>query len=402
MSIVAGILFAILSITIAENIIMVLSLGYAPHLVQILRLLGYLLLTVSLMMPRKNIIFLIGLCACALTTLLFSEGILANAMWLSAILISAACLIKKVPQCAKVARVLWPIPGLCLLVGWGLDIAAIGWADFANNYQFGDLISLLALLLSMKWVVNPINEEGKSYTCSPAMRVCAMVCFGVAAVALVACFVVASIAGGSPFWAFKGIRYGYYWFFIGIAAFVILGISFLTSKTSEIETSNEIYTEEEHGQAYCSLGKHIVLCLFTCGIWYLIWTYRTTKYLNKAPNAVQYNPTSKLLLCMFIPFYQIYWFYKHGQRIDAMSKQKKLNNSDMATLCLILGIFIPIVACILMQDRINILSTTKVVVEERKEDDSTTEQLKKYKELLDGGVISQEEFDAKKKQLLGL
>ncbi len=30
------------------------------------------------------------------------------------------------------------------------------------------------------------------------------------------------------------------------------------------------------------------------------------------------------------------------------------------------------------------------------------DQLKKYKDLLDGGVISQEEFDAKKKQLLGL
>ena len=117
---------------------------------------------------------------------------------------------------------------------------------------------------------------------------------------------------------------------------------------------------EETGEAYCSLGKHIVLCLFTFGIWYLIWTYRTTKYLNNAPNATYYNPTNKLLLCMFIPFYQIYWFYKHGQRIDAYSKQKGLSNSDMATLCLILGIFIPLVACILMQDRINTLCTTKI------------------------------------------
>lgn len=33
---------------------------------------------------------------------------------------------------------------------------------------------------------------------------------------------------------------------------------------------------------------------------------------------------------------------------------------------------------------------------------STTEELKKFKELLDTGVITQEEFDAKKKQLLGL
>ena len=34
--------------------------------------------------------------------------------------------------------------------------------------------------------------------------------------------------------------------------------------------------------------------------------------------------------------------------------------------------------------------------------DSAADELKKFKELLDMGVITQEEFDAKKKQLLGL
>lgn len=33
---------------------------------------------------------------------------------------------------------------------------------------------------------------------------------------------------------------------------------------------------------------------------------------------------------------------------------------------------------------------------------SETEQLKEYKELLDSGAITQEEYDAKKKQILGL
>ena len=33
---------------------------------------------------------------------------------------------------------------------------------------------------------------------------------------------------------------------------------------------------------------------------------------------------------------------------------------------------------------------------------SAADELKKFKELLDSGVITQEEFDAKKKQLLGL
>ncbi len=37
-----------------------------------------------------------------------------------------------------------------------------------------------------------------------------------------------------------------------------------------------------------------------------------------------------------------------------------------------------------------------------KQDVSSAEELKKYKELLDTGVITQDEFDAKKKQLLGL
>ena len=33
---------------------------------------------------------------------------------------------------------------------------------------------------------------------------------------------------------------------------------------------------------------------------------------------------------------------------------------------------------------------------------SYAEELKKFKELLDSGIITKEEFDAKKKQLLGL
>ena len=183
---------------------------------------------------------------------------------------------------------------------------------------------------------------------------------------------------------------------------IILTLSmWLKDPYAQLETSAAT-EEEEYVEAYCSLGKHIVLCLFTFGIWYLIWIYRTTKYLNNAPNSLQYNPANKLLLCMFVPFYQIYWFYKHGQRIDNLSKQKNLNNADMATLCLILGIFIPIVACILMQDRINTICTSKETANNPGTTDTVALDLKKYKELLDSGIITQEEFDTKKKQLLGL
>ncbi len=115
------------------------------------------------------------------------------------------------------------------------------------------------------------------------------------------------------------------------------------------------YKDVDYGDAYCSMAKHIFLSIFTCGIWPLIWIYRITTYLNKAPNSEYYNPTSKLLLCIFVPFYQIFWFYKHGQRIDSIC-QSKNRNSNMATLCLVLAIFIPFVATIIMQDTVNQLS----------------------------------------------
>ena len=49
------------------------------------------------------------------------------------------------------------------------------------------------------------------------------------------------------------------------------------------DTTGEAINEE----AYCSLGKHIVLCLFTFGIWYLIWIHRTTKHLTLNSTTLQ-------------------------------------------------------------------------------------------------------------------
>ena len=91
--------------------------------------------------------------------------------------------------------------------------------------------------------------------------------------------------------------------------------------------------------------------------------------------------------------------------MDALATEKKLNTSDMATLCRILGIVFPIVANILMQDRINLICTAKDAVQEvapATAGEINVDDLKKLKELLDMGAITQAEYDAKKKQLLGL
>jgi hypothetical protein len=103
---------------------------------------------------------------------------------------------------------------------------------------------------------------------------------------------------------------------------------------------------------YISLGKHICLLIFTFGIWQMIWVYKQTQFTNNAKGEEERNPTTKLLLYLFIPFYSIYWTYKTAQRIDIIAKDNGCN-SDLSTVCLILAIFIGIIPPILMQDKVN-------------------------------------------------
>ena len=181
-------------------------------------------------------------------------------------------------------------------------------------------------------------------------------------------------------------------------------------KTAESREETNAAADGEYGDAYCSIGKHVVLGIVTCGVWYYIWIFRTTKYLNKAPGAEEYSPIGRMFMCMFIPFYQIFWYFNHGKRIDAIAKSKNPNASEVATMCLLFGIFIPFVAYVIMQVKINELCTAKggnaepvaVPVSVPAAETSSADELRKYKQLLDEGVITEEEFEAKKKQLLNL
>lgn len=184
---------------------------------------------------------------------------------------------------------------------------------------------------------------------------------------------------------------------------------------------------------YRDLLTHILLLLFTCGIWQLIWIYKTTAYLNKVSANEQQDATVQLLLCMFVPFYSIYWTYKNAQRIDSYARSVG-QQSDISMLCLILSIFVGIIPPILMQDKINSIvqpkgrnystpnysapnhsapnysapnySTPDTSAQNMHSQNTSSmhaaDEIMKYKMLLDAGAITQEEFDAKKKQLLGL
>lgn len=193
--------------------------------------------------------------------------------------------------------------------------------------------------------------------------------------------------------------------FLYYGGIIILLISFMTSqKEITFPASSTAY-----GKSYKSLVPHVLLLLFTCGIYYLVWIYRTTDSLNACKNEEYRTPVNKLLLCMFVPFYSIYWTYKSAHRIDTLGYEKGIQG-ETATLNLILSLFVPILPPILMQSKLNSVimadsvspAVATAMQYTAKPVDNGYNDLEKLKELYDKGVITEEEFTEKKKQVLGI
>ena len=114
------------------------------------------------------------------------------------------------------------------------------------------------------------------------------------------------------------------------------------------------------------------------------------------------------LLHLFLPLLPIFSFFSFATMMDLSSNMREgyFNIFDYTDLSLtVMGILgaVFFLAFVKRSKLFNHKDTVKVeIANQRRAPASNADELKKYKELLDMGVISQEEFDAKKKQLLGL
>lgn len=123
------------------------------------------------------------------------------------------------------------------------------------------------------------------------------------------------------------------------------------------ETQSRYYSAPpQHPDGYCDMLKHVLLLIFTFGIWRLIWVYRTTEFLNRMPEEPKRSGTCQLLLCLFVPLYDIYWVYKSCQRIDKLSYYNNIQG-EITLMCVLFEIFISILAPIFMQDKLNSIVT---------------------------------------------
>ena len=172
-----------------------------------------------------------------------------------------------------------------------------------------------------------------------------LLCFAMAGIAFIVCFIVATIMGGSPSWALEGIEYGYYWFFIGIFFFFILGLIFATMAFELIVTDGRVVGKT-------LFGKRVDLPISQISV-------VGTGIFNRVSIATSSG---------FINFYGV----ANQNEVFSVLSELLLKRQE--------------------ETKISFKAPERSIADE----------LKRLKELLDSGIITQEEFNAKKKQILGL
>ena len=109
---------------------------------------------------------------------------------------------------------------------------------------------------------------------------------------------------------------------------------------------------ESTGDGYRSIIKMMLLSVFTLGIYYFIWIYQTSRYLNRVNSETKQRPGHQVAACIFLCFfgYLHYWTYKNAQRIDTLAHEKGIQ-SNISFMCLLFAPFF--ISGLIMQDRIN-------------------------------------------------
>ncbi len=117
----------------------------------------------------------------------------------------------------------------------------------------------------------------------------------------------------------------------------------------------EVYESTElKKEMYVPLAKHILLTLFTLGIYSAIWICKITEGLNRDGVNEKQKGFRKLLLCTLVPFYRIYWYYAQSKRLQKLMENEGRKTDSFAAVAVILALFLPLaVPSLYLQMKVN-------------------------------------------------
>ncbi len=155
-----------------------------------------------------------------------------------------------------------------------------------------------------------------------------------------------------------------------------------------------------------NIAINIVLSIITFGIYFIVWLYRMEVRIRRM-NDDDRSLAGVVLCLIFVPFYKIYWFYNREQMFVQSLRKKGQTKDDNSLVYLLLSIFgVSLIAAALMQNDFNrfedpdkhlFRSEPEGPGSEKKRDLAL---LKEIKTLYEEGVLSEAEYNEKKRQIL--
>ncbi len=98
----------------------------------------------------------------------------------------------------------------------------------------------------------------------------------------------------------------------------------------------------------------LLLGIVTCGIYLWYWIYAIGTELKAYLDDESINPGLDTLLSVLCGVYMLYVFYNYSKKIyQAQVEENVPYAQDNAVLYLIIGLFVPIVTILLMQNELN-------------------------------------------------
>ena len=141
---------------------------------------------------------------------------------------------------------------------------------------------------------------------------------------------------------------------------------------------NKDNNDEFKGYQY--LCSHLLLMMFSFGIWELIWVYKTTKYINSVSKKSKLSVVGSIILYLIVPYYYVIWNYQVAAILDKNSRDNGIN-SNIAPTCILLSFFTNLVTSVLIQAKIN--DMTYITVKKNKDVTVNGKTIEKLKEISD-------------------
>lgn len=112
-------------------------------------------------------------------------------------------------------------------------------------------------------------------------------------------------------------------------------------------------------KGYFNIAAHILLTGVTAYIWHWVWVYRTSDTVRGYKGGGGLPAWVQLILYFFVPFYHIYWFYKHGRDISEQEKLIGRADKKLDAVTVVFAVLTPFVASVVLQDRLNAVAIAK-------------------------------------------